>query len=290
MGRKRVCRQCSPQESVVEVDTGRESNVRGRLPGPRGEAVASNYGNPINTRNRQSNNPAGQSRDAEVPHSPDMLVGDGPNSNGDTMKAATDTIVAAVSEMQGVVQALTNTMTQFLQPKPVMDIGSRRERQRRSHHDSARSSSTDSHSTSSRSRPRQESSSSSAEDSDQEQRARSTASAYSSSPTRRTRHRDRRHGNAKLPVFTGKEQWKVWYNRFNEVAERRGWSDEDKLDELLPLIQGAAGEFVYGQLSHHTRSTYKLLTAELSSRYMMRRNLVVDSSPFKNQSRNMLQI
>ena len=52
----------------------------------------------------------------------------------------------------------------------------------------------------------------------------------------------------KLPIFTGKEPWNVWFNRFTEVADRRRWSEEDRLDEILPRLQGAAGEFVFGQL------------------------------------------
>ena len=31
----------------------------------------------------------------------------------------------------------------------------------------------------------------------------------------------------KLPIFTGKESWDVWFNRFTEVADRRNWTDED---------------------------------------------------------------
>ena len=55
-----------------------------------------------------------------------------------------------------------------------------------------------------------------------------------------------RYDSVKLPNFTGKESWKVWFNRFTEIAERRRWSEEDKLIELLPRLQGAAGEFVFG--------------------------------------------
>lgn len=32
----------------------------------------------------------------------------------------------------------------------------------------------------------------------------------------------------------------------------RGWSDEEKLDEIIPLLQGEGGDFVYGQLNCQT--------------------------------------
>ena len=32
--------------------------------------------------------------------------------------------------------------------------------------------------------------------------------------------------DAKIPPFNGKEDWKVWVNRFEAVAERRNWDDE----------------------------------------------------------------
>ena len=72
--------------------------------------------------------------------------------------------------------------------------------------------------------------------------------------------------NPKLPPFTGKETWKVWFNRFEEVANRQKWSSEEKLDEPLPRLQGVAGEFVYAQLSHETRSNYSSLCKEINNR------------------------
>ena len=71
----------------------------------------------------------------------------------------------------------------------------------------------------------------------------------------------------KLPIFTGKESWDVWFNRFTEVADRRNWTDEDRLDEILPRLQGAAGEFVFGQLRREVRGDYAHLLSELNSRF-----------------------
>ena len=79
-----------------------------------------------------------------------------------------------------------------------------------------------------------------------------------------------RHGNMsgpKLPPFTGKEDWKVWMNRFLDVSNRRGWTDDEKLDEMLPRLQGVAGEFVFGQLSVSTRSNFRKLLDELGHRF-----------------------
>ncbi len=74
-------------------------------------------------------------------------------------------------------------------------------------------------------------------------------------------------GGVKLPPFLGRESWQVWFNRFSDMADRHHWSDSDRLDELLPRIQGDAGEFVYAQLPQEVRRSYTRLTAELDARY-----------------------
>ena len=70
-----------------------------------------------------------------------------------------------------------------------------------------------------------------------------------------------------MPPFNGKEDWKVWINRFEAIAERRNWSDETKLDNLLPKLQGRAGDFVYTQLPRATLACYTELVKELNSRF-----------------------
>ena len=42
----------------------------------------------------------------------------------------------------------------------------------------------------------------------------------------------------KLPPFNGKEDWKVWINRFETVAERKHWDEETRLANLIPRLQG----------------------------------------------------
>ena len=73
--------------------------------------------------------------------------------------------------------------------------------------------------------------------------------------------------SVKLLNFNGKESWKVWFNIFSEVADRKRWSNEKRLDELLPRLQGTAGEFVFGQLRMAIRGYYDTLIFELNSRF-----------------------
>ena len=40
----------------------------------------------------------------------------------------------------------------------------------------------------------------------------------------------------------------MWLNRFNDVAHLKNWTNQEKLAELLPHLQGIAGEFVCDQL------------------------------------------
>ena len=47
----------------------------------------------------------------------------------------------------------------------------------------------------------------------------------------------------KLPPFTG-ENWKVWYNRFEVVAQISNWTRDEKRRQILPKIQGTAADFV----------------------------------------------
>ena len=73
--------------------------------------------------------------------------------------------------------------------------------------------------------------------------------------------------DVKLPPFNGKEDWKVWVNRFEAVADRRRWDEETKLDHLLPKLQGKAGDFVFTQLPRRTLTSYNELIKELNSRF-----------------------
>ena len=84
----------------------------------------------------------------------------------------------------------------------------------------------------------------------------------------RSRAQDARDSNGvKLPPFNGKEDWKIWVSRFETVAERRGWSDDKKLDNLIPKLPGKAGEFMFTQLQRGTLSCYNELIKELNSKF-----------------------
>ena len=71
----------------------------------------------------------------------------------------------------------------------------------------------------------------------------------------------------KLPPFNGKEDWKVWITRFEAIAQRCNWNEDTRLDNLLPRLQGRAGDFVFNQLSYETMSSYSELVKELNSRF-----------------------
>ncbi|KAK3098231.1 hypothetical protein FSP39_017431 [Pinctada imbricata] len=98
-----------------------------------------------------------------------------------------------------------------------------------------------------------------------------TSDEASDSCTSRTRPQrakaSKKFGKLKLPPFTGKEEWKVWIRRFEDVAERRDWTDAEKLDEILPRMHEMAGDFVFGQLDKSVRRRYSLLVAELGNRF-----------------------
>ena len=69
--------------------------------------------------------------------------------------------------------------------------------------------------------------------------------------------------HVRLPPFTAQEEWKVYYNRFKAVAKLEGWSDHEKLRELLPRLQGKAGEFVHDQLRSDVRNDFGTVVKEL---------------------------
>ena len=97
----------------------------------------------------------------------------------------------------------------------------------------------------------------------------SEPSNSSSVATSRLYRRTTNNSVAKLPAFKGEsdEKWKSYINRFEAVANYNGWSERDKLGQLLPRLQGAAGEFVYEELKSDILSNYKLLVKEIGCRF-----------------------
>ena len=51
------------------------------------------------------------------------------------------------------------------------------------------------------------------------------------------------------------------------MARLQGWDETDKLQELLPRIQGNAADFVFDQLPERTLNSYAKLITELRNRY-----------------------
>lgn len=98
------------------------------------------------------------------------------------------------------------------------------------------------------------------------------------------RERTTSSGNIKLPAFTGDDDWRVWISRFEAIAHRRRWTDEEKLDELLPRLQGGAGEFVFTQLPKLALSNYRELIRELSYRYRIIENTKSYVAQFANRN------
>lgn len=90
--------------------------------------------------------------------------------------------------------------------------------------------------------------------------------------------------DGKVPPFTGKEKWAVWFTRFETIAKRKGWSKSKRLDMMLPKLQGQAGEFVYDQLSSKVRDSYKLLVRELQNRFRKIENPKTYSVVFSNRN------
>ena len=83
---------------------------------------------------------------------------------------------------------------------------------------------------------------------------------------------DYRSKKPNLPPFNGKETWKVWFARFTDIAQRWGWSEEEKLDELIPRLQGEVGNFVFDQLRPKDRNNYEKLCNELNNRFKSAEN------------------
>jgi hypothetical protein len=81
--------------------------------------------------------------------------------------------------------------------------------------------------------------------------------------------RPRNNENMRIPSFCGKDDWAVWIARFEAIARRLNWDDEDKLDQLLPRIEGKAAEFMFSQLQPHVLYNYRELVREMNNRFMV---------------------
>jgi len=71
----------------------------------------------------------------------------------------------------------------------------------------------------------------------------------------------------KIPSFDGKGEWATWISQFEAIANRNRWSADDRLDQLLPRLEGIAAQFVFTQLRPEMLSSYRDLVAEMNSRF-----------------------
>jgi hypothetical protein len=90
--------------------------------------------------------------------------------------------------------------------------------------------------------------------------------------------------NIKIPAFDGKNDWSVWVARFEAIALRMGWSNDDKLDQMLPRIEGQAADFVFTQLHPSMLTSYSDLIDEITSRYRVIETPKLFASRFSRRS------
>ena len=64
------------------------------------------------------------------------------------------------------------------------------------------------------------------------------------------------------------------------------WDEREKLANLLPRLQGSAGEFVFDQLSQRVRDDYFHLTKELKARFRVVETCKTFRSSFSLRDQN----
>lgn len=69
------------------------------------------------------------------------------------------------------------------------------------------------------------------------------------------------------------------------MAKLANWTSREKLQKLLPRIQGNAADFVFGQLKEETMASYETLVAETESRFGTLENKRVYKTQFNNKRR-----
>jgi len=72
----------------------------------------------------------------------------------------------------------------------------------------------------------------------------------------------------KFQRFSGHtEDWLVWFAKFSTLTARFCFNEEDKLTELLQLLDGRAAEFVFMHLPPWILQDYQALTYEIGMRF-----------------------
>ena len=73
--------------------------------------------------------------------------------------------------------------------------------------------------------------------------------------------------SVKMAMFSGKEEWHTWIAQFQAIAKRYRWTEDEKLDQLLPRLEGTAADFVFAQLHPSILDSYEELVSELDNRF-----------------------
>jgi len=90
-----------------------------------------------------------------------------------------------------------------------------------------------------------------------------------------------------LQRFTGKEDWRVWFGKFSVLTDRYCYSQEDKLTELLQLLNGPAAEFVFGHLPSWTLYDYHALVYEIEKRFRVVRTPKMYAAQFTHRDQQL---
>jgi len=90
-----------------------------------------------------------------------------------------------------------------------------------------------------------------------------------------------------LQRFTGKEDWCVWFGKFSVLTDRHCYSQEDKLTELLQLLDGPAAEFVFGHLPTWTLYDYHTLMYEIEMRFRVVRTPKMYAAQFTHRDQQL---
>jgi len=90
----------------------------------------------------------------------------------------------------------------------------------------------------------------------------------------------------KISSFSGSEDLATWITKFEVIAHRFRWSEEEMLDQLLPGIGGLASHSVFSQLRQDILDNYRDLTYELSCRFQPIETAKSFASKFSRRSRD----
>lgn len=71
----------------------------------------------------------------------------------------------------------------------------------------------------------------------------------------------------KIAGFNGKGDWATWIAQFEVIANRQGWTADERLDNLLPRLEGLAAQFAFTQLPPEVTNNYYDLIGEMNCRF-----------------------